>query len=205
MEINRLARNALAAFAMAASALLAPVQAAPVLSISVSPGPIVGFSQAVTADVFVSGLEQAIGGFSFILGYDATRMSFDTATLDPDGKMGALPLDFSIGTDVLMLADAAITEPALAGLQGAGFRLGSFTFTSLTTEGFADFGLTFATLSDFLGNGDIDGVTATGAQVCVSRDGTTACGAQVPEPMTTLLVGAALGALALTRRQRKAA
>ena len=167
-------------------------------------------------DIFISGLTGAVGGYNFDLNYDSSRMMFGSFSADPDTKMGdALnpALDLSGGNtsplvnfNVLSGFFLAADEVTLAGLQGTGFKLGHANFTALSNAGFAAFSLVNVSLSAY------DGVTAiansaTGGQLCVAAPGSAApCGStNIPEPASALLVAAALGGLALSRRQSKAA
>lgn len=207
---------ALAALALAAAGFLSQAQAAPVLSVSLTPSANVALNANVTVDIFVSGLTQAIGGYSFDLGYDTARMTFGSFLADPDTKMGDTSnsaVDLSLGPQGLSVDFTVLAgfvdpgdEPTLAGLQGTGFRLGTASFTAGPSTGFASFGLTGFSLSDYSGQNDINGVTASGAQLCVSQDGATSCNnTNVPEPASALLVAAALGGMAASRRKAKSA
>lgn len=214
MKHNLRALGALAAIAVAATTFVSQARAAPVLSLSLTPATDVAVGGAVGVDIFVSGLIQAMGGYSFDLTYDASRMLFGSFSVDPDNKMGDGGLnsivDFSVGNtgtsvgmDVLSGYFSPADEVTLATLQGTGFRLGHVNFTALNNPGFAAFGLDNFSLSDYEGTTAFTGVTASGAQLCVI--GTPACiNNNVPEPMSGLLVAAALGGLALSRRKVKA-
>lgn len=210
--------NALAALALAGAGLLSQAQAAPVLSVSLTPSGNVAVGANVAVDIFVSGLTQAIGGYSFELGYDTARMTFGSFLADPDTKMGDAgadhpALDMSLGNSGLLVDFTVLAgfvdsadEGTLATLQGTGFRLGTASFTAGPSTGFASFGLTGFSLSDYSGTNDINGVTASGAQLCVSQDGATSCNnTNVPEPASALLVAAALGGMAASRRRAKSA
>lgn len=210
--------GALAAIALAAAALLSQAQAAPALSVSLTPATSVAIGGAVTVDVFVSGLTQAIGGYSFDLTYDTSRMLFGSFLADPDTKMGDLlnpALDLSLGNtglhvDFTVLAGffAAADEATLAALQGPGFRLGTASFTAGPNSGFASFGLSGYSLSDYSGLNDIADVTASGARLCVLPVGANDCNGgnnDVPEPATALLLAAAFGGLVASRRKQSAA
>ena len=208
MKHNLRALGALACIAVAATTFVSQAQADPVLSITLTPATDVAFGGAVGADIFISGLTGALGGYVFDLNYDSSRMSFVSYLPDPDTKMGALPFDLSLGdsgflVNIDLLADLALDEPTLAGLQGTGFKLGHVDFTALSNAGFADFSLSGFSLSTYDGS-TMANDGATGARLCVSATGTGPCDNNVPEPMSALLVGVALGGLALTRRKAKA-
>lgn len=216
MKRNLRALGALASIAVAAATWVSPAQAFPVLSLALTPAANVAFGGAVGVDIFISGLTGAVGGYNFDLNYDSSRMMFGSFSADPDTKMGdALnpALDLSGGNtsplvnfNVLSGFFLAADEVTLAGLQGTGFKLGHANFTALSNAGFAAFSLVNVSLSAY------DGVTAiansaTGGQLCVAAPGSAApCGStNIPEPASALLVAAALGGLALSRRQSKAA
>jgi len=217
MKHNLRALGALASIAVAATTFLSQAQAAPVLSLVLTPATDVAFTDAVGVDIFVSGLTGlvggTVGGYAFNLTFDDTRMSEVSFSADPDviKKMGDGAdrfTSFNAGSGSIhfdVLADLALTEADLLALQGTGFRLGRAEFTARNTGGFAAFGLSGFSLSEFDGLTAIQGVTATGAQVCVSANGAGPCASSVPEPMSALLVAVALGGLALSRRQAKAA
>lgn len=178
-----------AAVAVAATTFGSQAQAAYV-SFTTTGGP-----GAVAVDIFANNLPTALGGFAFALNYSAA-LTFASFAVNPDAKMGALPLDLSLGNlggsvDFFELADAVITQPALYALQGSGagsFRLGRVNFTAAAAGPYA-LSLSGVSLSQF------DGVTT----ICSGA----ACTSNIPEPMTPLLVVAALGALALSRRQQQ--
>lgn len=214
MKHNLRALCAWASIAVAATTFVSQAHAAPVLSLSLTPATDVAAGGAVGVDIFVSGLTQAMGGYSFDLTYDTSRMLFGSFMADPDSKMGdALNpiLDISVGDtgtsvgmDVLSGFFLPADEATLSGLQGAGFRLGHVDFTALNNPGFAAFGLAGFSLSNYDGTAAFADVTATGARLCVGAAG-SCDNNNVPEPMSGLLVAAALGGLAFSRRQVKAA
>lgn len=188
----------LALLALAASACLS--QAAPVVSVSPATQTI-NVGGPASIDINVSGLTQALGGFSFVLGFNNSFLSSFGFTPNPDNKMGAFPLDLSGGfvggsLDVFYLADLVDTELALATAQGASFRLATVSFTGLA-DGLSPLTLSGVALSNFTGGATVQGVTTQNGQICVGGN----CVNVVPEPTTMLLVATALGALALRRRQ----
>lgn len=207
MKCSKLTHQALAAVAVAASALFSQAQAAPVISISPA-SQNVGLAGPVFADIVVSGLTSALGGFAFDLNYDASRLGFTAFTADPDTKMGDAShaaLNLSLGNsgafvnfDVLAGFLAPADEAVLFGIQGSGasFRLGRVQWSAIN-PGTAFLSLSGFSLSDY--NGVSIPVTARNAEVCVGGVCNT-----VPTPATPFLVAAALGALALSRKSKQA-
>lgn len=207
--------GALAAVALAAAAFLSQAQAAPTLSITLSPSGTVTPPGVVTADVFVSGLTDAVGAFAFDLGFNNSLMSFGSFTLDPDGKMGdAVDQVVDLGSSVFPLHVELVAlagffdEGTLASLQLPGFRLASVSFNA-QGNGIASFSLSNYSLSNFDGSASFADVTARGAEICVLAPRATSCdngnNNNVPEPTTALLLAVAFGGLAAARRKQQAA
>jgi hypothetical protein len=198
----------LAATALAATVLLSQAVASPIVSIS----PVtqtIGVGGTATIDIIVSGLTQpadAVGGFSLALNYNNAILSGLSFANDPDGKMGALPLDLSGGftgggilyLDLFFVADALETQASLAASEGAGFRLATVSFTGLA-DGLSLLTLSDVVLSNWDGSATLAGVESRNGEVCVSSTGAPC--ATVPEPGSILLVATALGALAIRRRK----
>ena len=88
MKRNLRALGALASIAVAAATWVSPAQAFPVLSLALTPAANVAFGGAVGVDILISGLTGAVGGYSFDLSYDSSRMMFSGSSADPDTKMG---------------------------------------------------------------------------------------------------------------------
>jgi len=199
----------LAATALAATVLLSQAVASPVVSIS----PVtqtIGVGGFATIDIIVSGLTDPTGGFSLTLNYNNTILSGDSYTNDPDGKMGALPVDLSGGfigggtlhLDLFFVADPTETEASLAASEGAGFRLATVTFKGLV-DGLSPLTLSDVVLSNWDGTATLAGIGSLNGEVCVNSAGGPCAAA--PEPGTMLLVGSALSALAIIRRRKQAA
>jgi hypothetical protein len=200
--INRKLRG-LALAALAAAAFLSQAEAAPVVSVSPATQTI-GVGDPATVNIIVSGLTQALGGFSFILGFNNAILSSTGYTPNPDNLMGVFPLDLSLGftggsLDVFYIADEFATEADLAAGQGASFTLATVGFKGLT-EGLSPLTLTGVALSNFTGGATIAGVGVQNGEICVNNAGAR-CAAEIPEPTTMLLVATALGTLAWRRRK----
>lgn len=210
MKSSKLTTHALAAIALAAGVFVSQAQAAAVITI-VPTAVSLNAGNPLGVDIFVSGLTQALGAFAFNVNYDGTRLALlglPGFVADPDTKMGnALnpavdlslgPLGASVNFNVLPGFFLAADEAVLFGIQGSGasFRLGHLDLSALNNPGFASISVGGISLSNYLGTATIP-FTAQGARVCVGG----ACTNPIPEPTTPLLVIAALGALALSRKQ----
>lgn len=217
MNSSKFAVRALAAIAVAASAVLSQAQAAPVITVvpsDLNPG----FGSALGVDIMLSGITQAVGGFSFTLTYDAALLTFGSYVADPDTKMGSALFpadDYSVGhsgntVSVDILAgffggdpNGADSEAALFALQGAGFKLAHVDFTAgAAPGGLANLNLTAFSLGDFTGGLTIAS-TAVNAQVCVGGN----CGAgpnPIPEPSSMLLLATAVVGLLVSSKARRA-
>ena len=210
MKSSKLTTRALAAIALAAGAFLSQAQAAVVITI-VPSAPTINVGDPLGVDIFVSGLTQALGGFAFNVNYDGTRLGLlglPGFVADPDTKMGNLlnpaldlslgPLGASVNFGVLAGFFFPADEAVLFALHGASFRLGRLDLTGIS-PGFASIGISGFSLSSYDGLSTIPS-SAQGARVCVGGN----CVNQIPEPTTPLLVLAALGALAMSRKQKSA-
>ena len=204
-RINRTLRL-LAVTAVALGTLL-PTAPAQAITISVSPATqTINVGGPATVNIVVSGLTQALGGFSFVLGFNDTILSSVGFTPNPDNKMGALPLDLSGGfsggsLDVFYVADGAATEAALAAAQGASFTLATLSFTG-AAAGLSPLTLTGVALSNFTGGATIPGVVVENGDICVVPAGTAGGCAKVPEPDTLVLLTLGMLGMGLTRRRR---
>lgn len=195
--------------AVAATAVLAgQAQAAPTVTFNPASQNI-AIGQQTSVDIVVSGLVQpgdAVGGFSLVLTFNGTFLSGLDYVLDPGAKMGAYDAanDFSFGfsgdsLDLFYIANAAEDRDSLAALQGDSFVLATVSF-----EGAAN-GLSplripdGVVLSNWNGDQTLVNVNRAG-EICVAAQGVN-CNV-VPEPASMVLVGTALGALALLRRRR---
>lgn len=203
--INRKLRG-VAIAVLAATTLLSQAWAAPVVSINPT-SQTINVGGPASIDIVVSGLTlpgEAVGGFSLLLAFNSVLLSGVNFTLDPGARMGAFDPqnDFSFGftggsLDLFYLANADQDQAGLAGLQAGG----SFTLATVEFSGLAN-GVSPLQLSDVVlsfANGDttLPQSGIRNGEICVGGN----CGNDVPEPSTILLVGAALGALALRRRR----
>lgn len=202
MKSRKLTTLALAAVAVAAGAFASQAQAAAVISI-VPSALTINIGDPLSVDIFVSGLTQSLGGYSFDVNWDGGRLGFLSGVVNPDNRMGAVPFDLSLGLSGAsygfdVLADGLITDGALFAAQGSGasFRLGTLSLSGIG-NGFASIALSGFSLSNYDGSAAIPS-SAEGARVCVGGN----CTNVIPEPTTPLLVMAALGALALIRKQQ---
>ncbi len=186
----------LAAMAVAvAAAGFASHSHAGTISLSISPSsPTTLPGEAVGVDIVVNGLPSASGGFSLQLDYSG--LAFTDYSLG--GVWGASPDDFSVSdassVSFQVLADLAITEPDLYVAQNSG---GSFVVAHINFTGLAVPGAFTVTLRDWaFSNFSGDDQDPAFNLLLGSNN--------VPEPMTPLLVAAALGGLALTRKLKTA-
>lgn len=184
--------GALTAIALAASAFVSQVQAATV-SLSFAPPTITTAGDPVLVDIVVNGLAVATGGFSLDLDY--ANLTYVGHTIGPGGEFGLSPDDFSFHfaptLTLIGFADLALDEADayIAQNSGGPFTIAQVSFTGIAPGAFT-LDLRNVGLSDYAG---LALVTCTGA-ACIT--------AAVPEPMTPLLVAAALGALAFTRKRK---
>ena len=188
LPIRALGLSAVAVLMLAGGARGA--EAAPLVTFNPS-SQTVGVNQAFSVDIVVSGLDgtaaQAIGGFAFILAFSDALLDGVSYVPDPDNKMGT-ENDLSFGFtgtqdspfDAFVAAQLSLSGTQLAALQGTGFRLMTLNFMSGVVEGLSPLTLTQVILADAL-NGEFASTSANG-EVCVDRDGQSACATQVPEP-----------------------
>jgi len=189
--------GAAGAMALAATTFVSQAHAAAV-SVVFAPPTITNPDEAVGVDIVVTGLASAAGGFSLFLDY--TNLAFTNYVIGPGGEMGVLPFDLSLGdlggsVSFSAFADLSAPTDTEAGLFAAQSSGGQFTIARVNFTGVAagpfTLGLRDVAISDFNGRSLLD---CTGA----------ACaGNSIPEPTTALLVAAALGALARTRKQTR--
>ena len=200
----------LAATAVAAIVLSSQAVAAPIVSIS-PVTQMIGLGDTATVDIIVSGLSQpddAVGGFSLDLDFSNLILLGLSFANDPDGKMGATPLDLSGGftgggilhLDLFFVADAAEDQTSLSLSEGASFRLATVDFKGIA-DGLSLLALSNVVLSNWDGTETLAGVESVNGSVCVSAAGIPCT--TVPEPETLLLLATALGALAIARRRKQ--
>ncbi len=195
--------------ALAATAFLSQVEAAPVVFLAPASSTTTVGGHALV-DIMVSGLDtstpEPVGGFSLTLGFNNTLVTGFGFVNDPDAKMGALPLDLSLGfsggsLDLFFVADVTETQASLSASEGASFRLASLDFLG-AVNGVSPLTLSNVVLSNWDGTATLDGVTARNGEICVADRGQTCQALPVPEPASLLLVAAALGALTMGRRRQ---
>ncbi len=194
--------------AITAVALGTLLSTAPAEAITVSINPAtqtIGTGGTASIDIIVSDLTDPVGGFSLTLTFDDSLLSGDSFINDPDGKMGALPLDLSGGfsggsLDLFFVADAAEDEGSLSGLQGGSFTLARVNFTGLA-HGLSPLTLSNLILSNWNGESTLEGVEHVNGEICVGEGG---CEKPVPEPGTLALLGLGMLGMGLTRRRRGA-
>lgn len=199
MNIFKGTIRGLAALALAAGAFLA--QAAPVVSINPATQNI-GIGGTALVDIVVSGLTEPTGGFSLTLTFDSSIVFGTSYAIDPDGKMGLLPLDLSGGfsgntLDLFFVADPLEDSASLTASEGASFTLASLSFLGLI-DGTSPLTLSSVVLSNWDGSATLAGVTSTNGSICV---GTCEGGGTAPEPATALLLATALGLAGVSRRR----
>jgi hypothetical protein len=195
--MNRKLRG-LALAALAAASLLS--QAAPVVSVSPA-AQTINIGDTTSVDIIVSGLTEPTGGFSLTLGFNSSFLTDVSFFNDPGTTMGAEPLDLSGGfsggsLDLFFVADATETEASLAAAQGASFTLATVSFQG-AANGLSPLKLSDVVLSNWNGDETLAEVGTRNGEICVGGN----CN-NVPEPASMVLVGAALGAMALLRRRR---
>jgi len=196
----------LAATALATTVLLSQAVASPIVSI-VPSDQTINVGDPATIDIIVSGLTDPVGGFSFNLVFNGVVLTGVSYTNDPDGKMGASPLELSGGfaggtgspLDIFFAADPTETEASLSASEGVSFRLTNVAFMG-AANGLSLLTLTDVVLSNWDGTETLAGVEVQNGRICVGGN----C-AVVPEPATLLLFGSALGGLAIIRRRRYSA
>ena len=147
----------------------------------------------VNADLVVSALNEASGGFSAQITYSAADFTGATYLLDPSGKFSDgtppnLDLSFGFGGGVLdLFLLAGFTPAELVVAQGpfpTAFALAHVTFTRSSPTAGTLLGLANLTLS----NADGSGIIPLNA----------------PEPASMLLVGAGLAGLVARRKLSRA-
>ena len=176
---------------LAATAVMAiPAQAA-----SITLDNVISTPGSVTADIVVSNLNEATGGFGLQVAYNVADFSAGTYTLDPGNNLGDAVdpvLDFSFGFGspagfLDLFAVSTMTPAQLIALQGpfpTGFILASVNFTKTSSTVGGDLSLVNVSLANADGTGTIP------------------LGDAVPDQATTMwLLGSALGVLMMQRRK----
>jgi PEP-CTERM motif len=203
-RINRTLRL-LAVSAVALGTLLstAPAQA---ITVYINPATqTIGTGGTASIDIIVSDLSAAVGGFALTLDFNDAFVSGTDFTNDPDGTMGALPLDLSGGfsgssLDLYFLADAGETEGSLGASQGSTFTLARVSFLGVA-HGLSPLTLSNVVLSNWDGTETLAGVESVNGEICVGEGG---CERAVPEPGTLALLSLGMLGMGLARRRRGA-
>lgn len=191
MTITRLCRLA-AGVALGLGLSAAAAMAAPIVTVSPAQQT-ANVGDTVFVDIEVSGLTEAVGGFSLFVDIDGAILSPVSHSIG--AGLGA-NLDFSVAGNPYDLYAVSLELPGdLPGLQGAGFTLVRLEFLATAN------GVSPVALSDVeLSNGDGSALLQLGGirngQVCVGGP------CPVPEPVTGALVLAGLAAMALRRVTR---
>lgn len=198
--------------ALAVLGLVALGARAEAATISLNPAnSVVDVLDLVSIDIMIGlGQGEVVGGANVDLTFNPAIVGGFGADNDPDVifDSDACPsdpgfCDFSTGFgagvyNVNLLADLALDEATLAGLQGALFRLATITFVALS-PGISLLDLVNVQLSNF--EGDELLVTSTEGGSITVRD--VEDPAPIPEPGTIALFGAGAAVL-LARRLRRA-
>ncbi len=197
--MNRILKTlrVLAMAAIIAAGAVAQGEAAPIVSISPS-SQVANFGDTVSIDIIVTGLTEAVGGYSLYLGFNDAVLTGDSYTNDPGGAMGAGD-DFGFGfgandLDLFYIADATWDAATLAGAQGASFTLATVTFLAIA-NGVSPLAWLFVDLSDAAGDSLLLRSTQNG-QVCVGGP------CPVPEPGLLILMMTGVATVAVRRRAR---
>ena len=211
MKVTHRAFWPLTALALAASTLVAPALAAP--TVYFSPVNQNTLGPTVSVDILVKDIVvgQSIGAVGMTLNWNSFVLSGNSFSVDPDSKMGVGldPLNNNSGPLMassllfFFVADISfVDDAALGASEGSGFKLASVTFNTVG-NGLSTLTFSNANLFGFDGSTNLNARFDTGS-ICVGDP--AGCVNRIPEPTTPLLVMAALGGLAFTRRaQRKAA